>query len=59
MMANTDQLDDKTLAILMVIGEIMEKKHDAKHILTMYERALEKVKDYRTLAALPSAPQDY
>jgi len=46
-MQTSEKLDDKTLAILMMIGELLDKKHDPKHVSTMYERALEKVKDYR------------
>jgi hypothetical protein len=38
-----NQLDDKTLAVLMVIAELVKEKHDPKHINTLYERALTQI----------------
>jgi len=38
-----DQLDDKTLAILMVIAGLVKEKNDPRHINTLYERALEQI----------------
>jgi hypothetical protein len=49
-MSDSEKLDNKTLAILMVIAELLGKKSDTKHILTLYERKLEQAKDYLTSA---------
>jgi hypothetical protein len=51
-----EKMDDKTLAILMMISEFLDKKHDPRHVTTMYERALEKVKDYRQSEGLQNTP---
>lgn len=44
---DSENLDDKTLLILMVIAELMGQKSDPKHILTMYERKLDQLKTYQ------------
>ena len=44
----TEKLDNKTLALLMVIADLLEKKSDARHILTLYARKLEGAKEYQS-----------
>jgi hypothetical protein len=45
---NSNQPDDKTLLLLMVIAELLGKKSDAKHILGMYETKVTQLQRYRT-----------
>jgi len=42
-----ENLDNKTLAILMVIADLMKEKHDPKHIIGMYERAVKQISEYQ------------
>jgi hypothetical protein len=47
-MPDSEKLDNKTLAILMVIAELLDKKSDTKHILGLYDKKLEQARDYLT-----------
>jgi len=47
------KLDDKTLAILLVLSGMMNQSNSTKHLTTEYERAIELIKRDRSNGVLP------
>jgi len=47
------KIDDKTLAILLVISGMLNQANSTKHITTLYERAMESIQRDRSNGLLP------
>lgn len=43
---NTD-LDDKTFALLLAVSDLMERSDSPSHIVTVWNRSVKQVQEYR------------
>jgi hypothetical protein len=54
-----DELDDKTLALLVAVADLSGQSHGISHIAAVYSRAIEQVEEYRKEKAPPFKYQGF
>jgi hypothetical protein len=58
-MSNSDEIDDKTLALLVTLADLSGQNHGIPHIVSVYESAVKKVQEYRQEKAPPFKYQGF